>query len=140
MSTSAPVNVVLVHNDFVDGSGCHGVYDVLKQDGYNVSVVQNPTLSLEGDVAATREIIDAQDGPVVLVAGRPQISDRYCPLRGLGDPLDDEFAPGLQAYFATAGRLGNQSFAQLLFKDGPQQAAGIETDLGTAIGKLRQNS
>jgi pimeloyl-ACP methyl ester carboxylesterase len=67
MSTSAPVNVVLVHGGFVDGSGWQGVYDVLKQDGYNVSVVQNPTLSLEGDVAATREIIDAQDGPVVLV-------------------------------------------------------------------------
>jgi pimeloyl-ACP methyl ester carboxylesterase len=43
------------------------VYNVLKQDGYNVSVVQNPTLSLEGDVAAARQIIDAQDRPVVLV-------------------------------------------------------------------------
>jgi pimeloyl-ACP methyl ester carboxylesterase len=43
------------------------VYDRLAGDGYNVSVVQNPTLSLEGDVAATRQVIDAQDGPVVLV-------------------------------------------------------------------------
>jgi len=43
------------------------VYDLLTQDGYNVAVVQNPTLSLEGDVAATRQAIDAQDGPVVLV-------------------------------------------------------------------------
>jgi pimeloyl-ACP methyl ester carboxylesterase len=42
---------------------CH----LLKQDGYNVAAVQNPTLSLEGDVAATRQVIDAQDGPVVLV-------------------------------------------------------------------------
>ncbi|AVH61660.1 alpha/beta hydrolase [Streptomyces dengpaensis] len=65
--SSEPRNVVLVHGGFVDGSGWQGVYDILKRDGYNVSVVQNPTLSLEGDVAATRQVIDAQDGPVVLV-------------------------------------------------------------------------
>ena len=68
MATASPVrNVVLVHGGFVDGSGWQGVYDLLKQDGYHVGVVQNPTLSLEGDVAGTREIIDEQDGPVVLV-------------------------------------------------------------------------
>ena len=66
MTTSRPT-IVLVHGGFVDGSGWQGVYSLLKQDGYNVSVVQNPTLSLEGDVAATRRVIDAQDGPVVLV-------------------------------------------------------------------------
>ncbi|WP_372479300.1 alpha/beta fold hydrolase [Streptomyces griseocarneus] len=60
-------NVVFVHGGFVDGSGWQGVHEVLKRDGYNVSVVQNPTLSLEGDVAATRQVIDAQDGQVVLV-------------------------------------------------------------------------
>jgi pimeloyl-ACP methyl ester carboxylesterase len=60
-------NVVLVHGGFVDGSGWQGVYDLLKADGYKVSVVQNPTLTLEGDVAATRWLLDAQDGPVVLV-------------------------------------------------------------------------
>jgi pimeloyl-ACP methyl ester carboxylesterase len=59
-------NVVLVHGGFVDGSGWRAVYDLLKADGFNVSVVQNPTLSLEGDVAATKEVIDAQCGPVVL--------------------------------------------------------------------------
>ena len=51
----------------MDGSGWRPVYDLLKQDGYDVRVVQNPTLSLQGDAAATRLIIDAQDGPVVLV-------------------------------------------------------------------------
>jgi pimeloyl-ACP methyl ester carboxylesterase len=51
----------------VDGSGWQSVYQLLKKDGYNVSIVQNPTLSLEGDAEATRQIIDAQDGPVVLV-------------------------------------------------------------------------
>ncbi|MFD0339114.1 alpha/beta fold hydrolase [Streptomyces sp. NPDC127117] len=60
-------NVVLVHGGFVDGSGWKGVYDLLSADGYNVSVVQNPTLSLEGDVAATNLVLDAQDGPTVLV-------------------------------------------------------------------------
>ena len=60
-------NIVLVHGGFVDGSGWEGVYGILKRDGYKVSVVQNPTLSLEGDVAATKLIIDAQSEPVVLV-------------------------------------------------------------------------
>jgi pimeloyl-ACP methyl ester carboxylesterase len=60
-------NVVLVHGGFVDGSGWQGVYESLSRDGFRVAVVQNPTLSLEGDAQATRQIIDAQDGPVVLV-------------------------------------------------------------------------
>jgi pimeloyl-ACP methyl ester carboxylesterase len=64
---SASGTVVLVHGGFVDGSGWQGVYDLLRKDGYNVAVVQNPTLSLEGDVAATKLIIDAQDEPVILV-------------------------------------------------------------------------
>ena len=63
----ATQNVVLVHGGFVDGSGWRRVYDILRKDGYDVSIVQNPTLSLEGDVEATKHIIDAQDGPVVLV-------------------------------------------------------------------------
>ena len=64
---SVPGTVVLVHGGFVDGSGWQGVYDHLKKDGYNVAVVQNPTLSLEGDVAATNRVIDAQSEPVTLV-------------------------------------------------------------------------
>jgi pimeloyl-ACP methyl ester carboxylesterase len=63
----AAENVVLVHGGFVDGSGWQRVYNILKKDGFNVSVVQNPTLSLDGDVDATKLIIDTQDGPVVLV-------------------------------------------------------------------------
>jgi pimeloyl-ACP methyl ester carboxylesterase len=65
--SSAAANIVLVHGGFADGSGWRGVYDLLKHDGYHVAVVQNPTLSLAGDAAAARLIIDAQDGPVVLV-------------------------------------------------------------------------
>jgi pimeloyl-ACP methyl ester carboxylesterase len=60
-------NVALVHGGFVDGSGWEGVYHVLKQDGFKVSVVQNPTLSLADDVAVTRRVLDKQDGPTILV-------------------------------------------------------------------------
>ena len=67
VADAAAGTVVLVHGGFVDGSGWQGVYDQLKKDGYNVSVVQNPTLSLEGDVAATKRVIDAQSEPVILV-------------------------------------------------------------------------
>ena len=61
------VTVVLVHGGFVDGAGWEGVYNVLKKDGYNVSVVQNPTTSLADDVAATRLAIARAQGPIVLV-------------------------------------------------------------------------
>lgn len=65
---SLPVtNVVLVHGGFVDGSGWQGVYDLLTADGFRVSIVQHTRLSLADDVEATRRVLDAQDGPVVLV-------------------------------------------------------------------------
>jgi pimeloyl-ACP methyl ester carboxylesterase len=67
MSAAPGNSVVLVHGGFVDGSGWQAVYNILTTDGYRVSVVQNPTLSLEGDAAATRQVIDEQPGPVVLV-------------------------------------------------------------------------
>ena len=60
-------NVVLVHGGFVDGSGWRGVYDLLTADGFNVSVVQNQTLSLESDVETTHQVLDQQDGPAILV-------------------------------------------------------------------------
>jgi len=60
-------SVVLVHGGFVDGSGWEDVYKILKKDGYNVSIVQNPTSSLADDVAATKRILAAQNGPVILV-------------------------------------------------------------------------
>jgi pimeloyl-ACP methyl ester carboxylesterase len=60
-------NVVLVHGGFVDGSGWQKVYNILKKDGYNVTIVQNPTTSLADDVAVTKRVIAQQDGPVVLV-------------------------------------------------------------------------
>lgn len=59
--------VVLVHGGFVDGSGWEGVYKILKEHGHDVGIVQNPTTSLAEDVAATKRVIAAQDGPVTLV-------------------------------------------------------------------------
>jgi pimeloyl-ACP methyl ester carboxylesterase len=59
--------IVLVHGGFADGSGWRGVYDLLKRDGHDVRIVQEPNLSLEGDVAATNMITGAQSGPVILV-------------------------------------------------------------------------
>jgi pimeloyl-ACP methyl ester carboxylesterase len=60
-------NIVLVHGGFVDGSGWESVYRTLKKGGYNVSIVQNPTLSLADDVAVTKRTLASQDGPVILV-------------------------------------------------------------------------
>jgi pimeloyl-ACP methyl ester carboxylesterase len=60
-------NVVLVHGGFVDGSGWRGVYNTLKQSGYNVAIVQNPTNSLADDVAVTKRTLAGQDGPAILV-------------------------------------------------------------------------
>src|SRR2546426_12766894 len=59
-------NIVLVHGGFVDGSGWQGVYKALKKDGYTVSIVQNPTISLADDVAVTKRAIAAQNGSVIL--------------------------------------------------------------------------
>lgn len=60
-------NVVLVHGGWVDGSGWQGVYKTLRKDGYTVAVVQNPTISLADDVAATKRAVAALNGPVILV-------------------------------------------------------------------------
>lgn len=66
-SHSAEKTIVLVHGGFVDGSGWEDVYQILTNDGYRVAIVQNPTLSLADDVAATKRIIHAQVGSVLLV-------------------------------------------------------------------------
>jgi len=65
--TGALGTVVLVHGGFVDASGWEDVYKILKKDGYNVSVVQNPTSSLADDVAATKRALAGQKAPVILV-------------------------------------------------------------------------
>jgi pimeloyl-ACP methyl ester carboxylesterase len=67
MTETRITNIVLVHGGFVDGSGWEGVHRILTGKGYNVAIVQNPTVSLADDVAVTRRAIAAQDGPVLLV-------------------------------------------------------------------------
>ena len=67
MASVSETNVVLVHGGFVDGSGWEDVYKILKKAGHNVSIVQNPTISLADDVAATKRVIATQNGPVILV-------------------------------------------------------------------------
>lgn len=64
---TAVKNIVLVHGAFADGSGWEGVYKILTKKGYKVSVVSNPLTSFADDVAATKQVIDRQDGPVILV-------------------------------------------------------------------------
>src|SRR6267142_5230060 len=61
------VSVVLVHGGFVDGSGWDQVYQILKKDGYAVSIVQTPTTSLADDVAATKRVLSGETKPVILV-------------------------------------------------------------------------
>jgi len=67
IASAAAAAVVLVHGGFVDGSGWEDVYKILKRDGYNVSIVQNPTSSLADDVAATKRVLAGQKAPVILV-------------------------------------------------------------------------
>jgi len=67
IASAAVAGVVLVHGGFVDGSGWEAVYRILKKDGYNVSIVQNPTSSLADDVAATKRVLAGQKAPVILV-------------------------------------------------------------------------
>ncbi len=67
MPATAPSDIVLVHGGFVDGAGWEGVYKILKKNGHNVSIVQNPTVTLEADVAATKLVLSAQSWPAVLV-------------------------------------------------------------------------
>lgn len=67
-ATAAPVkNIVLVHGYFADGSGWQAVSKILTRDGYKVSVVQEPETSFDDDVKATTRVVDAQDGPSILV-------------------------------------------------------------------------
>lgn len=66
--TNAPkANIVLVHGAFANASGWGPIISILEKDGYTVTAVENPLASLEGDVATTKRVIDAQKGPTVVV-------------------------------------------------------------------------
>src|SRR5258705_13257434 len=90
-------NIVLVHGGFVDGSGWEGVYKILKDRGYNVSVVQNPTTSLADDVAATQPVLAEPHGPAILVGhsyGAAGIKQAETPPKVAGLGFINAFIPG----------------------------------------------
>ena len=112
-SDSTVKTIVLVHGGFVDGSGWEDVYKLLKKDGYTVSIVQNPTLSLADDVAVTRRVIATHSGPVILVGhsyGGAVITEAG----------NDSKVSGL-VYF-TAFALDNGESVSALIKDPPPGA------------------
>jgi pimeloyl-ACP methyl ester carboxylesterase len=112
-STANVKEIVLVHGGFVDGSGWEGVYKILKKDGYNVSIVQNPTISLADDVAVTKRVLETQSGPVILVGhsyGGAVISEAG----------NDPKVAGL--VYITAFALDNGESVSALIKDPPPGA------------------
>ena len=105
--------IVLVHGGFVDGSGWEEVYKILKKDGYHVSIVQNPTISLPDDVAVTKRVLETQSGPVILVGhsyGGAVISEAG----------NDPKVAGL--VYITAFALDNGESVSALIKDPPPGA------------------
>jgi pimeloyl-ACP methyl ester carboxylesterase len=116
MSSTPESNVkeiVLVHGGFVDGSGWEEVYKILKKDGYHVSIVQNPTISLADDVAVTRRVLATLSGPAILVGhsyGGAVISEAG----------NDPKVAGL--VYITAFALDNGESVAALIKDAPPGA------------------
>jgi pimeloyl-ACP methyl ester carboxylesterase len=96
MSATTRLAVVLIHGGFVDGSGWRGVYDRLRAQGHRVAVVQNPTVSLEGDVSATKRVLDDLGCQAVLVGhsyGGVVITETGCDSRVAGLIYIAAFAP-----------------------------------------------
>src|SRR6202140_1486695 len=95
-TSTAVKNVVLVHGGLVDGSGWMEVYKALKKDGYEVAIVQNPTISLADDVAVTKRAIAGQNGPVILVGhsyGGAVVTEAGNDPKGAGLVYITAFAP-----------------------------------------------
>src|SRR6266446_5250610 len=105
--------IVLVHGGFVDGSGWEEVYKILRKDGYNVSIVQNPTISLTNDVAVTRRALAAHTGPVILVG-------HYYGGAVITEAGNDPKVAGL--VYITAFALDNGESVSTLIKDPPPGA------------------
>src|ERR671926_110138 len=137
-------NVVLVHGGFVDGSGWRGVYDLLKAEGFDVSVVQNQTLSLESDVETVHDALDRLDGPAILVGhsyGGAVITEAGLHDRVAGLVYIAAFAPdareSVNTLLATSPQDGPQPpilppVDGFLFLDREQFAASFAADLPPA--------
>ena len=127
-------NVVLVHGGFVDGSGWQGVYDRLTAEGFNVSVVQNQTLSLESDVETTDNVLDLQDGPAILVGhsyGGAVITEAGNHDRVAGLVYIAAFAPELDIV-VFAPRAGSVTESSVLTRKIFEAAAGHNLHLAVA--------
>ena len=59
-------NIVLIHGAWADGSSWSGVVERLQAGGYHVTAPQFPLTALADDVARLRQVLDLQDGPVIL--------------------------------------------------------------------------
>ena len=150
-------NVVLVHGAFVDGSGWRGVYDRLRADGFHVVVVQNPTSTLDADVAATHRVLDRLDGPAVLVGhsyGGVVITEAgrhgavaglvyvaaFAPAEGesvsslIGEPAPGEPEPPILPPEDGALRLDPKRFAEAFAADLPADDAAFMADSQTPWG------
>jgi pimeloyl-ACP methyl ester carboxylesterase len=139
-------NIVIVHGAFVDGSGWRAVRDILVKDGYRVSIVQEPLTGLADDVAATKRVLDQQDGPVTLVghsyggsvisiagadpkvsrlvyvaAFQPDIGETAGQLISKFDPPNDAVQPAGEGYL----QLDPAKFATAFAADVPTAVSGF---------------
>jgi len=139
-------DIVIVHGAFVDGSGWRAVYDILEKDGYHVSIVQEPLTGLADDVAATKRIVDLQDGPVVLVghsyggsvitiAGTDPKVTRLVYVAAL-QPDVGETAGQLLAKFPDRNTAGRQIGGGYLRLDPAKFAAVFAADVATADARF----
>ena len=145
-------NVLLIHGGFVDGSGWQGVYEILKKDGYNVSIVQNPTTSLADDVAVTRRMLATQNGPAILVGplvrgrrhyrggersesrGDSSTSRRSLPTRASRCPIDQEPGAGQAVPWTWSAPDG------FLFLDRTKFRAAFAADVSAAAAAFMADS
>src|SRR3989454_5021276 len=66
-TTAAKPTIVLVHGAWADASGWYDVTLALQARGYNVVAVENSLFSYAKDIETTKRVLDAQQGPIVVV-------------------------------------------------------------------------
>lgn len=153
-------NIVLVHGLYADGSSWGKVIPLLQAKGLHVTSVQNPTTSLDDDVAAVKRALAQQDGPTLLVghsyggmvisqAGNdPKVSGLVYIAARAPDAGEDysalahEFAPapasaGLQWSTDGYGKLSESAFVKDFAGDLPKAEAeqyfAVEQPMGKRI-------
>src|SRR3989454_4404870 len=67
LSAQSKPTIVLVHGAWADASGWYDVTRALQARGYKVVAVQNSLFSYAKDIETTKRVIDAQQGPLVVV-------------------------------------------------------------------------